>query len=439
MKKIVVFCLAMLLVFSFVTLAAAETKVDFSGYYRVRGFYNNNFNLANDSDNESKSSYFDQRFRLGVKLRPADNLVMNLNLQALKDNKWGTQASGLTWKNKPGTLGNGAGDAEYNSSFEVYRAYMQVKTGFGQFDLGRMSAGTGGLALAGYGASPIGADRCPFDNEGPRHRIKYTMSSGPFWMTAGYDKFIEKDSDPALNPGGEQELDQDGIFILPKYTFSNGSVNLLFVYNINNSVPGEKIKFYLINPGLRMVFGQFSINTEFQYMSGDMDVADVDLEGLGFYFDANWNYGQGELGAWYLWVQGDDDLADNKRKGMFGSGVDFCPLLLAYDIGGLGVLDLNNAANHWSLGMWLDHNITEKLLLHAAVGYIKMNETKAYGANIDNNYGSEFDLGLVYKIHENLTYEALFGYFMAGDFHKDALGTDVGNAMAFRHVLTMSF
>ncbi len=436
MKRFLVFTFAALLVLSFAAAAAAETKVAFSGSYRVRGFYNNNFNLADSSDDEGKSSFFDQRFRLAVKLSPSDNLTLNLNLQALKDNKWGTQSSGLTWKNKPGALGNGAGDAEYNSSFELYRVYMDIKTAYGRFQIGRMTAGAAGLITNGVGGSPIGEDRYAFDSEEQRQRIKFIYNNGPIFVVAGYEKNAEQDSLPALNPAGEEELDQDSVFLLPKYTFGNGAVNCLFVYSLNSTIPGEKITFYIVNPALSLNFGQFSFNAEVKYFSGDMEVANKDMEGLGFYFDASWKYGAGELGAWYLWAQGDDDATDNNIKGKVTSGADFCPLLVAYDIAGVGAMDLNNSANHWSAGLWLDHNITEKLMLHASFGFIKMNETPA---NVDKSYGSEFDAGLVYKICENLSYEALFGYFMAGDFHKDVLGYDVGNAYAFRHLLTMSF
>ncbi len=430
MKKFVILTFALLLVLAFAAAAAAETKVAFEGSYRVRGWYMNNFTLQDDSDNEDKSSYFDQRFRLGVKFYPADNLVMNINLQALKDNKWGTQPSGLSWKNKPGALGGGAGDAEYNSSFEMYRAYMQIKTPFGRFDIGRMSGGTAGLIVAGQGGSPMGEDRYAFDSEGPKDRIKFTMASGPFLLIALYEKVAEQDWTSA-----EQELDHDFWAVLPQYKFANGAVNCLFLYGKNNSTAGESSTYWVLDPALTLGFGGFTLNAEMKYLTGKMETADVDLEGLGFYFDAMWNYGMGELGLWYMWTQGDDDVTDDKVKGRVATGGDFCPLLIVYDIG-----LLNDANNNWSLGLWVDHNITEKLMLHAAFGYVKINETEMFGADVDDHFGNEFDVGLVYKIFDNLTYEALFGYFVAGDFNKFGVaGADVGNAMAFRHVLTMSF
>ncbi len=435
-----VFCV--LLVLAFASSVFAETKLSFSGTYRVRGWYVNNLTLQDDSDNEDKSSYFDHRFRLDVKLMPAENLTLHVKLQALKDNKWGTQSSGLNWANKPGSLGGGAGDAEYNSSFEMYKVFMAIRTKFGIFDLGRQSGGVAGLAVLNVGASPVGADRFIFDGEGSRDRIKWTFAVGKFVMLAVYEKDKEQDSIPALNVLNEQELDKDNFYLLPIYQFENGAVNCLFAYVRDRSTMTAKSDIFSVNPALSLKFGPIELATEMKWVTGSMKSdflgLDMDLEGAAYYFEGAYNYGSGKIGAYYLWLQGDDDVTDDKVKGLTRSGADFIPLLIAYDIG-LSTWNLCDQANHWTFGLWWNHNLTESLLLQAAYGYIKINETEMFGPNVDDSYGSEIDFGLLYNFMENLSYEVRLGYFMPGDFHKFGGNGDLGNAFAFKHTLTMSF
>ncbi len=423
-RKVFVLALAALLTVAFAATAIAETKVSMSGLYRVRGFYKNNFNLADESDNESKSSYFDQRFRLKVDIMPADNLSVTLKTQALKDNKWGTQSSKLNWANSVGALGNGAGDAEYNSSFEVYEVYMTIKSAYGQFRLGRQESFTYGLQSIGYAEG----DRCPFDGADELNAIRYDYASDNLNVRGWYGKVAEIDQSSV-----EQDGDYDQFGVEPTFKFANGAAGVAVIYDRDHT-GGFKFDSYTINPALRLMFGAFQVNAEMAWLTGKEDVTDVDLEGMGFYLDGSWTYGPGQIGAYYIYTQGDDDATDNKAKGLVTTGGDFLPLFLIYDQSVAGLCD---ASNHWTFGLWWNHNITEDLMLKAAYGYVKINEVPN---GFDDNYGSEFDFGLSYKIMANLTYSAIFGYFMPGDFIKDAMGVnDIGNAYAFKHQLQMNF
>ncbi len=423
-RKVFVLALAALLTVAFAATAIAETKVSMSGYYRVRGWYKNNYNFADESDNEAKSSYFDQRFRLKVDIMPSDNLSVTLKTQALKDNKWGTQKSNLNWANSVGALGNGAGDAEYNSSFEVYEVYMTIKSAYGQFQIGRQESFTYGLSSLGY----ADGDRCPFDGADELNAIRYDYGSDNLNVRAWYGKVAEIDQSSV-----EQDGDYDQFGVEPTFKFANGAAGVAVLFDRDHT-GGLKIDTYTINPALRLMFGAFQVNAELAWLTGKEDVTDTDLEGMGFYLDGSWTYGPGQVGAFYVYTQGDDDATDNKVKGLITTGGDFCPLLLLYDE---CITNVGDGANHWTFGLWWNHNITESLMLNAAYGYVKMNEVPT---GFDDNHGSEFDFGLSYQIMPNLTYSAIFGYFMPGDYIKDMMGVnDVGSAYAFKHQLQMNF
>lgn len=442
MKKALIIAFAALLVIAFAAPVMAETKVTFSGDYRVRGFYvNNAFGLADESGDEFKSSFFDQRFRFFAKFAPNDKVALNIAVNGLKDNKWGTQVSNLSWAGHAGSLGGPAGGQEYNSGLELFKAYLEINTAYGLFVVGRQTGqGTGGLTLLGYGGSPVGMDRLVLDSEHESDRVKYVYASGPLTLVGVYDKNVELDW-----ATGDGYGDADNWAIVPIYKFANGGVGVVFAYVYDYTNPAVDSSFTVVNPGLQLNFGAFQLNGEAQWAFGtnqsNIDgVEDTDLTGSAYYIDGIYKYGPGEVGLLYAWFQGDDDLADDEIEGFAsGSGADFVPLLLAYDIGVGNAVAAGpgNTNNHQIISAWWDHSVTEDLLLHAAWGWMSRLEVPD---GWDESMGNEFDFGLSYNLMDNLNYTALFGYFMAGDYFKGGDDdAEVGNAYGFRHTLNMTF
>jgi hypothetical protein len=332
--------------------------------------------------------------------------------------------------------------------------YMAIKTSFGLFRVGRFSAGIAGLGLWGYGASPVEADRAPFDTEQPSDRIVWMHSMGPLTIAAGYDKFYELDSWMTT----EEDGDLDDYFVVLIYRFANGNFNASWV-GYRNRMFGADSDIHRFDVAATLKFGPLAFNGEIQYRTGETEVvgaSDIDETGLGIYLDLVYKYGPGEVGVQYLWVQGDDDPLDDEDEANVAAGDDYEPLILFLEEG-IAVTGLastiwgsgGNTANWWHFGFWWDHSLTEDLLLHAAYGYFKVNEVadtqvKADGSEYDDTLGSEIDIGIKYNVMKNLTYTAIFAYFMPGDYIKDAaetelLGRDVGNAYMFRHELKISF
>ena len=369
MKKILTIALAAILVVAFTVPVLAETSVKFKGSYRVRYWYKNNLNLAHKQKNENKSTYFDHRFRLSFSFAPSEFLSVNVSTQAVKDQKWGNQKSGMSWKNKYDSVSYTTGattdggvymnkstsnSSVWDNGIEFYRVYMTINSPYGKFDIGRMSGGEAGLTVFGYYGSDFHGDWSPFNGEGPHDRIRYTYTAGNFTIAAFFEKEDEIDANT-----GDYDSDIDTYNIMPVFTFGGegfkGAVNCLFTYtrdrsgiltfgsNFSNSpvaasaayntagvyaiassstgsvtgiyaINGGVTDLYTIYPAAQIEFGPFAFHTTLKYVTGQYKPSEaagssynkIQLSGFGFYADANFNYSSGIVGLAYIYLQGDD-------------------------------------------------------------------------------------------------------------------------------------
>jgi hypothetical protein len=491
MRKLGIFALGVFLVMAFTAGAMAETKVNFKGSYRVRAFYKNNFNLNNETEDESKESYFDNRLRIDFQLMPSDQLTMNIGLTT-EDWKWG-QTGTKGFVTRPTTTQ--ADDGIVN--FELRYAYMDIKTSFGLFKVGRMPGNAAGLATVGWTGTWLGSGFLDDTAASARDRIAYTLPMGNFQLIAVYEKKHEVDASSGKKgdrTANQYDQDWDEWSITPVYKFANGGVACTFAYNKINSQfyqlegnspitdwlpypvqqaitgPTSDIDAYywVINPGVALNFGPVGVHAEFAYASGKAewtnptgtpstwtdpvtgkvyDINDeVDLMSLAFYADVTYNFGPGLVGIQYAYVSGDESTYDYDVDGIQTIGADFTPFLIVYDRGtsfkGTPVngqaMNIGNEANQWMLGAWVDYSVTEDLMLHAALGYFAVNEIPS--KDWDKHVGTEFDLGLKYKIMSNLSYQLDVGYFWTGDYYKMGVDTnEVGNAYCIKNTLQIKF
>jgi hypothetical protein len=125
MKKFTVLIAACLAVaIAMPAMAAMDTQVDMSGYYRVRGFMNTNINL--DDQNTESEAYYDNRFRLQTVFTATDNVSVTTRFDALDDNLWGAQNEGaIDWD----------------------RIYMTIMSDVGMFMIGHQQAGVWGIDM----------------------------------------------------------------------------------------------------------------------------------------------------------------------------------------------------------------------------------------------------------------------------------------------------
>jgi hypothetical protein len=342
----------------------------------------------------------------------------------------------------------------------------------------------------------------PFESTGDRDRIVYNLPLGAFTFSAVYEKSTEVDTANTgsqfwyNNPGYDDDYDQ--FAMVGTYKWATGSANLTGVYQRQRNLYSGLVDAawggvpwweadverdsFIIAPAVIANFGPFSMHFEFDYMWGTVKYDDFptnwaglaarpdeDQQGWGVYLDGWYNYGPGEVGMLFNYVQGTNwDRAGNETyEGLMGYGADHYPFLVGYalasnhdltdgvllnDNNGDGFLD-GGSQNFWNVGLMADHNLTERLMLHAAVGYFALVNTpdrNAYLAplqteELSKDLGWELDLGLNWKIMEGLDFTSMFGYFWGGsawDYGnavQNVLGEDTGNAYAWRNMLWMSF
>jgi hypothetical protein len=479
MKKLLILALGVVLLVSFSVPVLAETKVTFNGSYRVRYFYQSNENLRKSSSQQNQQNYFDQRFRIQPAFIVSDNLQLNMRIQGINGNRWGRFNSGYTYSNwdDPGAV--------IGNSFEIVRCWMTIRTAWGNFLVGRMTGGSQGLMALGYaGGMFAGAtafnESDPFDSEGPTHRILYQLPIGNFQITAVYEKAIETDDvNNQEAPGGVTvgyDEDMDVFILVPQYKWSTGIANMTLVYardrsnsRINNPSGADPtgavaydLDWFYVDPALIMNFGPFSMHFEAQYRWGQFRPdrfiypnsavnPNTKFSGWGAYWDGIYSYGPGEAGLMVAYFEGSDVergtyTVGSTLRGRVTSGGDHAPFLIAYGGGatingyntsaaGVGG-SLSNTNNHWMVGAWWDHNITEKMMVHAALGYFE--KLKSPGG-VNKSYGWEVDLGYTWNIMDGLRYTTMVGYFVPGKWHKYGTGNSLGNAWAWKNQLQLNF
>ena len=434
-KKLLILALGVVLAMSFVMPVMAETKVEFSGHYRARYFYDYNLNLSGHEDNTSQSNTFDQRFRIEPKFIVSDALNFQMRINAI-NSRWGANSATYAYTG-----------AFANDSFDVERAFMEITTSFGRFRIGRMSTGASGLSALGYSGGRFAAkvgylENLPFDSEGPAQRIMYLGAFGDFNMAIVYSKLTENDQNNAgsqANAVGAPAAfygyddDRDDLAMVFGYKWGFGAANVTLYYQRNRAggsevggtvpawavyglvAPGYDSDIYFIQPAARFFLGPVNINTEVRYQWANFKynrfmrgvnnplvtgVDDFNADGWGIYLDAIYDFGPGEVGMMFVWTSPIDlgpsrtgfvgPWGDQRRTGIVTTGADFTPFFVAYSQGtnswlngqalsgninpNAGVLNSNN---HWLLGAWVDYSITDALMLHGALGYMQLNSVHA--------------------------------------------------------------
>ena len=206
----------------------------------------------------------------------------------------------------------------------------------------------------------------------------------------------------------------------------------------------------------------FNLEYELNFAFGDgvplIDEEDTsDVAAYGMYFDGSYKIQDWTIGGLFFYLSGDDDLTDNDQDALFsaaGTGIDFNPYqILTGDY--MGILNPDKGSVHpsiigqaelalddqtnagaWSVGAYTRWAMSPTLSFNAVVGYASAAETpKGY----DDDYGIEANVGMQYKIMDNLTYNALFGYLWTGDYFTQNDLVDTQDVWLAAHALSMKF
>ncbi|MBW2195690.1 MAG: hypothetical protein JRF37_09020 [Deltaproteobacteria bacterium] len=121
MRKFTVIALALVATFMFVVPAMA-VDVEFSGHYRLRGFYDNQTDL-DDDDGESDAKW-DQRFRIKTAFKIHDKLKLTARFDGHDNRTWG---------------------ANTDEDFGLERLYADISFNAVNLRVGRMFAGACGI------------------------------------------------------------------------------------------------------------------------------------------------------------------------------------------------------------------------------------------------------------------------------------------------------
>ena len=204
-------------------------------------------------------------------------------------------------------------------------------------------------------------------------------------------------------------------------------------------------------------YGDFAINDqnklygEFDWKSGDRGPdSSIDIDSAAWIFGWMGNFGNVSPSLHVAYISGQDSDGDTDAySASKGMGADFEPLyiltgqttnILNGDRGPSLVGTAVRTSGALAVVALADYKVSEDLTLHGGIGWGKADETDWIGPGVDDDYGWEFDLGMAYKVYQNLTYSIHLGYWAVGDFAElGASGLATEDIFLASHHLSMNF
>nr|HID59069.1 hypothetical protein [Desulfobacterales bacterium] len=445
MKRFMVFALAMSLAM-LIALPAMAIQADFSGSYRVRGWYMDQSRL--DDDTGSPNAFMDMRLRLKTTFKVSDRLFVTTRIDAPGyDDK---AAGGDVWGSVEPT-GNNTALTPHNEGINFDRAYLTAVFDFGTFIIGRETFGRWGTR-----AFNIGDD---FDV------LKFYKRIGNLHILPCLLKWVEADQGTA-----DADKDIDTPFLAAWYTPEGLDAGIVTVFVQNRLNDSFKSDWYWIVPYFKYTRGPLYIEGEWDCRRGDYadfydpTQKDIKYDGNGYYLYASYTAGPATIGVGWLYTQGDDNDTDDEMNAI-PRGHDYQPLLILTgqsndrNLGGLGNLNRYNSSNQvldfdndgtlddefYRLGsniIFIDgkFSVTDNIVLNGVVGWATSDvHGKTNGRTWDDEYGVEADIGCTVKLMDNLTYTATVGYLWAGDLWKQGGTQDVDDTFTVVHCLQVNF
>jgi hypothetical protein len=434
MKKFMILALALAATFMFVVPAMA-VDVEFSGNYRVRGFWTDN--MALDETGGSDAA-FDHRFHIEPVFKIHDNLKLTTRIRGQEDAIWG---DGSPNPNK------------YNDTSDhgiiFKRVYADINLDAISLRIGRMASGACGITYS--------------DSEGQSDRIKLIMNDiDPFYLDFTYTKATEDDY---LNDTSDQDADKYHFHGF--YTSETMRAGMLFGFinsktqSITGGAAGYDKQFWHINPYAEGNMGPLSYLFEAEWKTGDyqdysrISGSDRDYDAWRWLVSAAFNTGPASVGAGWAHSDGQDYDAsgDHDYTDADGGGMDWQPFLILThyqanaNLGGIGNLNPRNSSYLSEFGFdiyYLEGSFTpmEKLTLSAILGWAYADEDTPQaggGDKYDDEIGWEFDVGAKYQVMDNLSYDVKLGYFSPGDLWEDIDSEKDDETWSIMHSLVVTF
>ncbi|MFA7348222.1 MAG: hypothetical protein WCZ86_10705 [Desulfurivibrionaceae bacterium] len=440
------------------TAAAVEFKM--SGNYLVEGAYLSNAGNANgvdpSVDMNTSDSYYLHTFEMKPTMKVNDKVSMNATIRLADDTFWGSQTDGSTATDKD--TGNATGDVE------VWHLYMDYASPIGNTRFGRVPAGTYGTAFRDYDSR---ADRIawwPNFVEKPWTLLFYIDKAKDNDVTANAqtaydsDKYVARvyykndTMDLGLHYGYYSDLTNDSPDAAPTpdvyaYADHKHEVSAYGKFKMDN---------YFMNAELTHFFGDRDYDQSANAAAGTSAVLDRDFDSWAGMLQVGGKFDALTPSLMYFYASGQDvnETAANggdmeNALGTTGTGDLFEPLyiltgrhtgMLNNDLFDGYTSEMSSAGVH-AVVLAADYTVSKDLTLHGAIGWAQADEEEITGqANQDDEYGWEYNVGAAYKLLDNLTYEAHFGYLDTGDYFEYGVNAaDTENIYLMTHSLSMTF
>lgn len=438
-------------------LASTATAVEFkmSGKYLVEGAYLSDARGAGvdvtEATGESNPSdaYWLHTFEMKPTMKVNDKISMSAVIRLADDSIWGsTDDVSATGSNVNTTT----------SDVYVHQLYMDYVSPIGKTRFGRVPTGT-------YGTNFMDSD-----TRGNRVMLwPSALASGP-WSTLFY---IQKSADNFVANTAETDTDTDVYVARLYYKTDSLDSGIHYGYTNNMTTITQSDRRSQVIAYGKYKMDNYFLNAELTYNFGEVDydnpaTLDRDVDSMAGLLQVGVKLDALTPSLTYFYASGQDmnenaanggdieNALSNTGTGQ-GTGDQFEPL---YILTGRHTGMLNNdifsaTANQTAMSTAgahaivaaADYAVSPQLTLHGAIGWAKADEAEiATYTNRDDEYGWEYNIGAAYKLLDNLTYEAHFGYLDTGDFFKTnggAAGTPINNdeenVYLLTHSLTMTF
>ncbi len=455
MKKILSAVAALGLVAG-VASSAAALDFSVSGTYSITGNYLSDSNgsglIVNETPgvDNAPDSYWMHTFQINPVMKVNDQITMFSQIRLADNSVWGNQTNGDVATSPMGAVDSSTGDVY------VHQLYMQYMSPIGKFQMGRVSSGAWGT---------------PFlDNDSRADGIKWwpsMLASGPWSTYFAITKNTEMDAQTANTVANQDSDSYEG-----RVYYKDDALDAGIRYAYTNNQTAAATDATRSTYGLYGVykFSNYFVATEIVHLDGSTDtdgvaaVAGGDPSAEAGLLEVGGQFDNLSVAAAYVYLSGDDNSSDRDNDAFAalnnGTGTEFTPLYILTGRG-MGCLnaDINGADNisggavatagTHTFALLADYKASDRLSLHGAIAYAMADEeTQSNGAGgytfgyagRDDSYGWEYDLGAAYKLLDNLTYEAHFGYLDTGDFfNSSATANDATNVYILTHSLTMTF
>jgi len=420
MKKIISTAAALGLLAGLATTASAvEFKI--SGHYTAEGIYldkgighNNGGGVDLNDNNATADAWYQHSFEIKPTMKVNDKISMLATIRLADNNIWGSQAD------NSGTMSN-------NNDFYVQHLFMDYSSPIGKIRVGRTPAGGYGLAFAD---TDVSADRIMW---WPNFLAKP-------WSTLFYiQKSTERDSYTTAS-----STDTDHYEARLNYKDDNVDAGVRYGYTNNNSVADSEMQSVTAYGIYKMdnFFGKGEVTHNFGNKNSS-----TDFDTWGGMVQVGGKFGPVTPSLMYFYGSGDNDGDLNDSEAFGSTGTEFTPLyiLTGRNTGLLNPDQANGGGAHAAMAaagvhgvvLAVDYAASDRLTLRGALGWAKADDEMS---GWDDEYGWEANVGVAYKLLDNLTYEARAGYLDTGDFFKGGDPTEnTENVYILTHSLTMTF